>query len=106
MFKRLRAHPPRSIGGLEVAAVRDLGTGVDTAQPDGKAVLPWQPGDLMISYTLREEGAWLTLRASGTEPKLKYYVEARSPAAAAALEAAVATELVRPQEHGLTRPQH
>ncbi|PRW56905.1 phosphoglucomutase PGM3 isoform B [Chlorella sorokiniana] len=77
IFERLRAAPPTSIGGLAVHAVRDLGTGVDTAQPDGKAVLPWSPGDLMVTYTL-EGGAWITLRASGTEPKLKWYLETRN----------------------------
>lgn len=101
VFQRLRAQPPRAIGGLRVLSLRDLGTGVDTAQPggvclpaylpvravacpspaseihvllpphtDGKAVLPWLPGDLMVTYTC-EGGAWVTVRASGTEPKLK-----------------------------------
>jgi phosphomannomutase len=37
---------------------------------DGRAVLPWQAGDLMVTYTL-EGPAIITLRASGTEPKLK-----------------------------------
>lgn len=65
----------------------------------------------MITYTL-EGPAVLTLRASGTEPKLKWYLEASSegdPAAAAALadalEEAVAAELVQPDVHGLTRPK-
>ena len=35
VFQRLRAQPPRRIGGLAVRSVRDLGTGVDTAQPGG-----------------------------------------------------------------------
>lgn len=72
--------------------------------PDGQAVLPWQPGDLMITYSL-EGGAWVTIRASGTEPKLKYYLESPSQEEAAALEAAVAAELVQPQAHGLALPQ-
>ena len=33
VFERLRSHVPASIGGCAVTAVRDLGTGVDTAQP-------------------------------------------------------------------------
>jgi len=33
IFERLRAMPPTAIGGLEVEAVRDLGTGQDSAQP-------------------------------------------------------------------------
>lgn len=54
--------------------VRDLGTGLDTSQPGGRAVLPWRRGDSMITFGL-EGGASVTLRASGTEPKLKYYAE-------------------------------
>ena len=59
---------------LQVIGIRDLGAGVDTSQPDGRPALPWQRGDMMITYTL-EGPAVLTLRASGTEPKLKYYIE-------------------------------
>ncbi len=40
------------------------GTGLDTGRPDGKAALPWQAGDMMITYSL-QGGATLTLRASG-----------------------------------------
>lgn len=67
----------------------------------------------MITFSL-EGPATLTLRASGTEPKLKYYLEAAggggSEGAAAAaelaarLERAIEEELVQPQQHGLTRP--
>ncbi|GFR50885.1 hypothetical protein Agub_g13175 [Astrephomene gubernaculifera] len=98
-----------SVAGLAVEHVRDLGTGLDTSQPDGRAVLPWQPGDMMITYTLAG-GATLTLRASGTEPKLKYYLEVRGDDAAAAgvladrLQAAIAEELVGAGRHGLTLP--
>jgi phosphomannomutase len=63
----------------------------------------------MVTYRLAE--AVVTLRASGTEPKLKFYLEAwgggEGGAAALAdqLAAAVEAELVQPQQHGLTRPQ-
>lgn len=72
----------------------------------------------MITLTL-EGPATLTLRASGTEPKLKYYLEAAGGGAAGdgstgsssssrqlaeRLERAVAEELVQPERHGLTRP--
>jgi phosphomannomutase len=92
--------------GLQVKAIRDLGIGLDTAQVDGKAVLPWHPGDLCISFDL-EDGAWVTLRASGTEPKLKYYLEAASLDAEVAqsladsLEQAVISDLIQPAMYGL-----
>lgn len=40
------------------------------------------------------------------QPKLKYYLEAQSAQQAQQLQAAVAAELVRPEQHGLTQPQH
>ena len=40
------------------------------------------------------------------QPKLKYYLEAQSPQQAQQLQAAVVEELVQPERHGLTQPQH
>ena len=76
-----------------------VGTGRDTGTADGAPTLPWTPGDMMITFRL-SGGAELTLRASGTEPKLKYYLEVRAEdrdeaeAAAEAVAAAVWSELV------------
>lgn len=109
VFARLREHYPATIGGMQVIGVRDMGAGVDTSQPDGRPALPWQPSDLMTTFTL-EGPATLTLRASGTEPKLKYYAEVSCGSRedcrrrADALESAVAEELVRPADHGLALP--
>ncbi|GIL73722.1 hypothetical protein Vretimale_5391 [Volvox reticuliferus] len=100
-----------TIGGVPVLHVRDLGTGLDTSQADRRAVLPWQSGDMMITYTLQGD-ATLTLRASGTEPKLKYYLEVRgrdpteTGPLADKLVAALAEELVGVTRHGLRLPGH
>ena len=97
----------QSLAGFKVSAVRDLGIGLDTSKPDGKATLPWTPGDLNLTLML-EVGATLTLRASGTEPKLKYYLEVQGDNAeevADKLEAAVEAELVCPEETGLATRQ-
>ena len=70
----------------KVASIRDLhGAGVDTSQPDGKPTLPTSASTHMLTYTF-ENGAVITLRTSGTEPKLKYYAEmaAGTPQAATA----------------------
>jgi len=112
---------PRAVGGLRVASVRDLGAGLDTARPGGKPALPWSPGDMMVTFELEDaerglKGA-LTLRGSGTEPKLKFYAEvwtaggggggdgaaAAAEAAVDAVARAVADELVRPEERGMKR---
>lgn len=83
IFERLRNFQdgkpntyPQSILNDEFAIknVRDLTTGVDTAQADGKALLPVSSSTQMITFTF-ENGLVITLRTSGTEPKIKYYAE-------------------------------
>ena len=55
--------------------VRDLTTGTDTGTEGQKAVLPKSPEILMITLWLNgpslEKGVRCTIRASGTEPKIK-----------------------------------
>ena len=62
------------MGSFAVSSVRDLTTGFDSGQPGGRAVLPLSKEAQMITFGL-ENGVVLTVRSSGTEPKLKYYAE-------------------------------
>jgi phosphoglucomutase/phosphoglucomutase/phosphopentomutase len=63
------------VGGYKVTGIRDLGVpGYDSAQPDKKPVLPCSASSPMISITF-ENGCVAQFRASGTEPKFKYYIE-------------------------------
>lgn len=102
---------PQVIAGEPVRAVRDLGRGYDSAAPDHKPLLPWLPSDMMITFTL-QGGAVLTLRASGTEPKLKYYLEVADADREAAkkladkIQGAIAEELLGATLHGLKPPTH
>eukprot|EP00891_Asterochloris_glomerata_P002840 jgi/Astpho2/2840/Aster-x1101 len=112
VFARLRegGHYAKDVGGIAVSSVRDLGSGIDTAQPDGQPRVPHSPSDMMITYSLTNGGT-LTLRASGTEPKLKYYLEVcedeekDSIALADKLRHAVAAELVQPMSFGMREVQ-
>eukprot|EP00958_Prasinococcus_capsulatus_P015296 scaffold1628_cov407-Prasinococcus_capsulatus_cf.AAC.23 len=79
VYEKLRANYPVSLGGLVVTSIRDMGTGLDTSTENKKPALPWVAGDLMITFTLADGKAVLTLRASGTEPKLKWYLEVTDP---------------------------
>ncbi|XP_065081833.1 phosphopentomutase [Ochlerotatus camptorhynchus] len=67
---------PKAIGGgqYKIESIRDLTTGYDSAQEDGKALLPSSKSSQMITFSF-ENGAVITLRTSGTEPKIKYYAE-------------------------------
>ncbi|WP_028653927.1 phospho-sugar mutase [Nocardioides sp. J54] len=68
-MERLRATPPASLGGVEVTAVDDLTL--------GSADLP--PTDGLRYRTA--DGSRVVVRPSGTEPKLKCYLEVVVPVA-------------------------
>lgn len=59
-------------GEYEVESVSDLTIGYDSATPDKKTVFPATPDTQSITWTFKN-GATVTLRASGTEPKIKVY---------------------------------
>ncbi|MGW2211141.1 phospho-sugar mutase [Streptomyces sp. NPDC001781] len=67
-MRRLREHQPASLAGLAVGSAEDLTRGTATLPPtDG------------LRYTL--DGARVIVRPSGTEPKLKCYLEVVVPVA-------------------------
>ena len=65
-------------GKYEIISVRDLTTGYDSTQLDEKAILPTSKSSEMITFEFAN-GLVVTLRTSGTEPKVKYYTELRAP---------------------------
>lgn len=82
IFERLRnfSGSPRTYpiaildGKYRIQFIRDLTNGVDTEQPDGNAILPVSASSQMITFKFFN-GLVITLRTSGTEPKIKYYAE-------------------------------
>jgi len=67
----LRANPPKEIAGLRVTAVRDYLKGVRTE--NGKEEPTGLPTSDVLYFEL-EGGCWVCVRPSGTEPKIKLYV--------------------------------
>ena len=93
MMDDFRATPPTALGGSAVKLVKDYktlkataadGTVCDLNMPDTSNVLQW----------FTEDGTKISVRPSGTEPKIKFYVEVKGdmptaadyPAAVAAAE--------------------
>ncbi|WP_405938495.1 phospho-sugar mutase [Streptomyces sp. NBC_00726] len=69
-MRRLRERPPAALAGLPVTSAEDLSRGTDRLPPtDG------------LRYTL--DGARVIVRPSGTEPKLKCYLEVVVPVGSA-----------------------
>jgi phosphomannomutase len=71
---RLRAAPPKSVGGLAVLSYTDLRTGIRRTAT-GTETVDLPKSDVLI-FRL-EQGARIIVRPSGTEPKIKFYYEVR-----------------------------
>jgi phosphomannomutase len=87
VMTRLRANPPGSLGGLAVTGITDLAAG---PPPGAAGALP--AADVL---TYRLPGARVVFRPSGTEPKLKAYLEVVEPATGRSLTAARAAAAAR-----------
>lgn len=82
VMARLRANPPATLGGRPVQGITDLAAGAGD--------LP--PADVL---TYRLAGARVVFRPSGTEPKLKAYLEVVEPTGSRSLAAARAAAATR-----------
>jgi phosphoglucomutase/phosphomannomutase len=72
-MQRLRSSAPGTIGGLAVRQVRDY-VNLTTTDAGGRSQpLVAPPGDMVI-LDLAEEGHYIAIRPSGTEPKVKFYL--------------------------------
>ena len=75
IMKELRANPPKEIGGMKVTAVRDYLKGVRVAE-GGEEPTGLPASDVL--YFELEGGCWVCVRPSGTEPKIKLYVNSNA----------------------------
>jgi phosphoglucomutase len=80
LMAAFREAPPREIGGLMLTEAHDYKKHeVRLLGPDGGTrPLPQPSGDLLIFQT-EAEGTRFAVRPSGTEPKIKFYLFARTP---------------------------
>eukprot|EP01083_Nonionella_stella_P083236 230077_1 len=115
VFARLRpgidSSYPTACGTHKVSSIRDVTTGYDSSRPDKKSVLPVCPNAHMITFFF-ENGAVCTLRNSGTEPKIKYYLECKDASSQSDARSLVDTmtqcmidEFLQPDVFGLIPPK-
>ena len=78
IMEEYRKNPPKTLGGIEMAKVRDIKNGADG--------LP--PSDVLQFFLA--DGTVVSARPSGTEPKIKFYASCRAEVGSGGLEAAKA----------------
>jgi phosphoglucomutase len=86
----LREHGLASLGGRRVERIRDVQRGVsfDPARPSEQAPLSLPKSDVLQFFL--EGGTTVSARPSGTEPKIKFYINCTVPAAGGGLASAKA----------------
>lgn len=86
---RLRANPPAKVGGIAVEQIDDFIDGFDQ----------YPAGDILRLHL--DGGARVIVRPSGTEPKLKVYIDASSDSGTAAERRAAAEAVVAELDAGM-----
>lgn len=77
MMKNFRSNPPKSLGGSEVILIKDYDSLNLTDIKAGKVVKMDMPTTSNVLQFFTEDGTKISVRPSGTEPKIKFYVEVK-----------------------------
>ncbi|MCI9568940.1 MAG: phospho-sugar mutase [Lachnospiraceae bacterium] len=72
IMEQFRKNPPREMAGWQVLSARDYKAGTITDTADGTVTPTGLPSSNVLYYDMND-GAWLCIRPSGTEPKIKFY---------------------------------
>ena len=72
ILETLRKNPPKTFGGYKVLSYRDYNADTVTDAATGQVKPTGLPKSNVLYYDL-EDQAWLCVRPSGTEPKVKFY---------------------------------
>lgn len=77
MMKNFRSNPPKSLGGSEVILIKDYDSLNLTDIKAGKVEKMDMPTTSNVLQFFTEDGTKISVRPSGTEPKIKFYVEVK-----------------------------
>lgn len=79
LMARFRKSPPQELAGLKVAKVRDFLSLTEFAPGSTPEGFKGPKGD-MVMIDLADNGSYIAVRPSGTEPKVKFYMFTYQPA--------------------------
>ena len=75
MMVEFRQNPPKSLGGSKVAYIKDYQSLEETEVATGNVSLLNFPATSNVLQYFTEDGTKVSVRPSGTEPKIKFYIE-------------------------------
>ncbi|MBO4486617.1 MAG: phospho-sugar mutase, partial [Prevotella sp.] len=78
MMENFRKNPPTEIGGSEIAFTRDWSV-LEQTNADGSKTKLVQPDTSNVLQWFCTDGTKVSVRPSGTEPKIKFYLEVKDP---------------------------
>ena len=76
MMENFRSNPPREIGGSKVVLVKDFKT-LKATDGNGNITEIDMPEASNVLQYFTEDGTKISVRPSGTEPKIKFYVSVK-----------------------------
>lgn len=74
MMENFRANPPKELGGSKVVLVKDYKT-LKQTDAEGRVTPLDMPEPSNVLQYFTEDGGKVSVRPSGTEPKIKFYIE-------------------------------
>ena len=75
MLANFRANPPKELAGSPVVVVKDYQS-LELTTPEGTTKLDMPTTSNVLQYFC-EDGTKVSVRPSGTEPKIKFYIEVK-----------------------------
>ena len=90
LMAQFRTEAPADFAGIAVSITEDFGNSTKTFS-DGSTESIDMPSSNVLKYFL-EDGSWIAIRPSGTEPKIKFYIGAKAESQAAVDEKVAAFE--------------
>jgi phosphoglucomutase len=78
MMTDFRANPPKDLGGSKVCLVKDYKT-LEAKDAQGNVTKLSMPDTSNVLQWFCEDGTKVSVRPSGTEPKIKFYTEVKDP---------------------------
>lgn len=77
MMSNFRTNPPKEIAGSKVVTIKDYKSLKMTEVETGKVTDLEMPATSNVLQFFTEDGTKISVRPSGTEPKIKFYIEVR-----------------------------